>query len=101
MYKRQILDKPSIGCAKSRLCGTHQEPPPKAGSHVPLYDGDEVIGAVVRTRDRVRPVYVSVGHRVDLETAIQYVLGCCKGYRLPETTRCAHRAASQAQPRSG
>lgn len=96
-----ILDKPSIGCAKSRLCGTHQEPPPEAGSYVPLCDGDEVIGAVVRTRDGVSPVYVSVGHRVDLETAIEYLLGCCKGYRLPETTRYAHRAASQAEPSSG
>jgi deoxyribonuclease V len=93
-----ILDKPSIGCAKSRLCGTHAEPAAEAGSHVPLYDGDEVIGAVVRTRDRVSPVYVSVGHRVDLQTAIDYVLGCCRGYRLPETTRHAHRLASQGKP---
>lgn len=92
-----ILDRPSIGCAKSRLCGTHHEPAPEAGSYVHLYDGDEIIGAVVRTRDRVSPVYVSVGHRIDLETAIKYVMGCCKGYRLPETTRYAHRAASGEQ----
>lgn len=92
-----ILDKPSIGCAKSRLCGTHHEPAPEAGSYVHLYDGDEIIGAVVRTRDRVSPVYVSVGHRIDLETAIEYVIRCCKGYRLPETTRYAHRAASGEQ----
>lgn len=89
-----ILDKPSIGCAKSRLCGTHHEPAAEAGSYVHLYDGDDVIGAVLRTRDNVSPVYVSVGHRIDLETAIEYVLGCCKGYRLPETTRYAHRVAS-------
>jgi deoxyribonuclease V len=93
-----ILDKPSIGCAKSRLCGTHGEPAPEAGAHVPLCDGDEVIGAVVRTRDRVSPVYVSIGHRLDLETAIGYVLGCCKGDRLPETTRHAHRLASAGKP---
>jgi deoxyribonuclease V len=89
-----ILDKPSIGCAKSRLCGTHQEPGPEAGSYVHLYDGEEVIGAVLRTRNNVSPVYVSVGHRMDLETAINLVMGCCQGYRLPETTRYAHRAAS-------
>jgi deoxyribonuclease V len=92
-----ILDKPSVGCAKSRLCGTHHEPAPEAGSHVCLYDDEDIIGAVLRTRDNVSPVYVSVGHRTDLETAIQYVLGCCKGYRLPETTRYAHRAASGEQ----
>ena len=92
-----ILDKPSIGCAKSRLCGTHHEPAPQAGSYAHLYDGEDVVGAVLRTRDKVSPVYVSVGHRTDLETAIQYVLGCCKGYRLPETTRYAHRAASGQQ----
>lgn len=96
-----ILDKPSIGCAKSRLCGTHHEPASEAGSHVFLYDGEEVIGAVLRTRDGVSPVYVSVGHRIDLETAIAYVIGCCKGYRLPEPTRCAHRAAGGEQLRSG
>ncbi len=92
-----ILDKPSIGCAKSRLCGTHHEPAPDAGSYVHLYDGEEIIGAVVRTRSHVSPVYVSVGHRIDLETAIRYVMACCKGYRLPETTRYAHRAASGEQ----
>ncbi|MDH4208954.1 MAG: deoxyribonuclease V [Anaerolineae bacterium] len=96
-----ILDKPSIGCAKSRLCGTHHEPAAEAGSYVLLYDGDEVIGAVLRTRDAVRPVYVSIGHRLDLETAVAYVIGCCRGYRLPEPTRRAHRAASGERPRSG
>jgi deoxyribonuclease V len=88
-----ILDKPSIGCAKSRLWGTHHEPAPEKGSYVHLYDGDEIVGAVLRTRDNVSPVYVSVGHRIDLETAIRFVLGCCKGYRLPETTRYAHKVA--------
>jgi deoxyribonuclease V len=96
-----ILGKPSIGCAKSRLCGTHHEPAKGAGSYVFLYDGDEVIGAVLRTRDNVSPVYVSIGHRIDLETAVQYVLGCCKGYRLPEPTRYAHRAAGGEQLCSG
>jgi deoxyribonuclease V len=92
-----ILDKPSIGCAKSRLCGTHHEPGAEAGSYVHLYDGEEVIGAVVRTRSNVSAVYISVGHRIELETAIEYVLACCKGYRLPEPIRWAHRAASGGQ----
>jgi deoxyribonuclease V len=92
-----ILDKPSIGCAKSRLWGKHHEPATQAGSYVHLYDGEEVIGAVLRTRNNVSPVYVSIGHRMNLETAIEYVLGCCAGYRLPEPTRYAHRAASGEQ----
>lgn len=96
-----ILDKPSIGCAKSRLCGTHHEPAAESGSHAYLYDGDETIGVVLRTRTNVSPVFVSVGHRMDLETAMEYVMGCCTRYRLPETTRYAHRAASGEQADSG
>jgi deoxyribonuclease V len=88
-----LLDMPAVGCAKSRLCGTHGEPDEQKGSWTPLMDGDEVIGAVVRTRDRVQPVFVSVGHRVDLETAVSLVLGCATRYRLPEPTRWAHRVA--------
>jgi deoxyribonuclease V len=88
-----IIDRPSIGCAKSRLCGSHHEPGPERGSYARLYDGDEVIGAVVRTRTNVNPLYVSIGHRVNLPTAIEYVLSCCTKYRLPETTRYAHRVA--------
>ena len=89
-----IIDRPSIGCAKSRLWGTHREPGPQVGSRTHLYDRSEIIGAVVRTKDGVRPLYVSIGHKVDLETAINYVLSCCRGYRLPETTRYAHRVAA-------
>lgn len=88
-----IIDRPSIGCAKSRLCGSHHEPGPERGSYTNLYDGDEIIGAVVRTKTGVNPLYVSIGHKVDLPTAIEYVLGCCTNYRLPETTRYAHRVA--------
>jgi deoxyribonuclease V len=88
-----ILDLPSVGCAKSRLCGEYSEPGPEKGSWTRLCDEDEIIGAVVRTRDNVRPVFVSVGHRVDLETAVSLVLGCAPTYRLPETTRSAHRVA--------
>ncbi len=88
-----ILDRPSIGCAKSRLIGSHQEPGQAVGDWAPLYDEGEIIGAVVRTRKKVKPVFVSIGHRVDLPTAIELVLRCTTSYRLPETTRYAHRVA--------
>lgn len=88
-----MLDLPAVGCAKSRLRGTHQEPGPWKGNWTPLMDGDGVIGAVVRTRDQVRPVFVSVGHRMDLESAVSLVLGCAARYRLPEPLRWAHRVA--------
>lgn len=93
-----ILDKPTVGCAKSRLYGRHREPGKKAGSIEYLYDRDEIIGAAVRTRDNVKYVYVSVGHKVSLETAIKLVLECCRGYRLPEPTRQAHLIAGGARP---
>lgn len=88
-----ILDVPSIGCAKSRLWGSHHEPSNEAGSYAHLYDGEEIIGAVVRTRTGVNPVYVSIGHKIDLPTAIQFILSCCRRYRLPEPIRFAHRVA--------
>ena len=84
------LELPTIGCAKSRLCGTHREVGPKRGEAVPLLlEGGEV-GRVVRTRDRIRPLYVSPGHRIAIERAVQIVLACGAGYRLPEPTRQAH-----------
>jgi deoxyribonuclease V len=90
------LDVPAVGCAKSRLCGEHDDPPPDAGAWVPLRDGPETIGAVVRTRHGAAPVYVSVGHKVDLPAAIRVVLVTVRGYRLPEPCRLAHRAASES-----
>lgn len=89
-----LTDIPSIGVAKSRLCGEQGAPGRAKGSWTPLRDGAEVIGAILRTRTGVRPLYVSVGHRVSLETAIDIVLRCTTQYRLPETTRAAHRLAS-------
>lgn len=89
-----ITGLPSIGVAKSRLIGTHGPLPEAKGAWVPLRDGEETIGAVLRTRDRVAPLYVSIGHRVSLPTAIHWVLACTTRYRLPETTRQAHRLAS-------
>jgi deoxyribonuclease V len=90
-----LLDHPTVGCAKSRLCGEADEPGEERGSYTWLLDEGEVIGAVLRTRTRVRPVYVSVGHRIRLERAIDLILRSGRGYRLPEPTRWAHRAASQ------
>ncbi len=89
-----LVDIPSIGVAKTRLCGIHEEPPNQRGAWTPLWLDGEIIGAVVRTRPGVKPLYVSPGHRIDLETAIACVMGCCTRYRLPETTRHAHRLAS-------
>jgi deoxyribonuclease V len=88
-----LLDWPSVGCAKSRLTGTYVEPGDERGDWSPLLEGEERIGAVLRTRSGVRPVYVSIGHKVDLDTAIRYVLASAPKYRLPETTRYAHRVA--------
>jgi len=88
-----FLNTPTIGCAKSRLCGNHEVPDDKQGSYAELVDSGEVIGVALRTRAGVKPVYVSIGHKVDLQTAIHWVLECCRGYRLPEPTRFAHLAA--------
>lgn len=84
------LDLPSIGCAKRVLVGEHREPGPRRGAHVRLRADGETIGEALRTRDGVRPVYVSVGHRVSLVTARRSVLRLARGFRLPETTRRAH-----------
>ena len=89
-----LLDVRSIGCAKSRLTGTYEEPVEGKGAYTLLYDGDEVIGAVLRTRTRVRPVYVSIGNKMLLPASIDLVLGSCTRYRLPEPTRWAHHFAS-------
>jgi len=89
-----LLDLPTIGVAKTRLLGSYQEPPAWRGSWSPLRDKEEIIGAVLRTRERVKPLFISAGHRISLETAIDYVMRCTTRYRLPETTRQAHRLAS-------
>jgi len=86
---------PTIGVAKSRLIGSHADVPENKGDWTPLMDGEERIGAVLRTRVGVRPLFVSTGHRVSLETAIGYTLACLTRYRLPETTRWADRLAGQ------
>lgn len=87
------LDVPTIGCAKSRLIGEHAAPGKEAGSYTELSDNGEVIGAALRTRSGVKPVFVSIGHRISLPSAIDWVMACCRGYRIPEPTRLAHQAA--------
>lgn len=90
------VERPTIGCAKSRLCGHHRDLAPMRGATAPLIDDDEEIGAVVRTRTNVRPVYVSVGHLTDLHDAVRVILSCTSRYRLPEPLRMAHAMAKTA-----
>src|SRR6266851_1760491 len=85
------LDLPTIGCAKSILTGHHAPLSEAAGAWVPLRDDGETIGAVVRTRVHVKPMIISPGHLISLETSLRYVLACCRGYRLPEPTRQADK----------
>lgn len=89
-----LTDIPSIGAAKSRLIGRYADPGPDKGNWSALTDQGETIGAVLRTRSHISPMFISVGHRVCLDSAIRLVLDCCTRYRLPETTRQAHRLAS-------
>jgi deoxyribonuclease V len=90
-----FFDEPTVGCAKSRLTGAFDEPGLEKGSYADLKDGDEVIGAVVRTRTNVKPVFVSVGHKCLLKDAVNIILACALKYRLPEPTRLAHQLVSK------
>ena len=89
-----LLDTPTVGVAKSRLLGEFTMPPDQRGAWSPLLDRGELVGAAVRTRQAVRPVFVSPGHRVDVATAVRLTLACTASYRLPEPSRTAHRLAS-------
>ena len=88
-----LVDTPTIGCAKSRLMGRYTEPGAEKGDWEYLYGDDTVIGAVVRTRRSVKPLFVSIGHGIALHSAVFYVLGCCRKYRITEPVRLAHRLA--------
>ena len=93
-----LLDIPTVGCAKSRLIGTHDEPGPAKGDSVAAFrQGRSLIGRVLRTRDSVKPLYVSIGHKADIESACHLVLDCTIRYRLPEPTRLADRLVASAK----
>ncbi len=85
-----FLNRPTIGCAKSRLIGTYDQPAPQKGSHTPLVDAGQTVGAVVRTRTGVKPLFVSPGHLCTLDSAVQWTLRLTGRYRLPEPARLAH-----------
>ena len=87
----------AIGCAKTKLIGTYGEVGPSRGDFTDLYHHDEVIGAVVRTREKVRPVFVSPGHRISLKRSVEIVLSCSRGYRLPEPVRQAHLLSTKCR----
>lgn len=89
-----LVNLPAIGVAKSRLVGEHADIPDQRGAWQSLLDKGETIGAVLRTRSGTKPLYISAGHRISLPTAIAYVMQCTTKYRLPETTRFAHKLAS-------
>ncbi|HEY8503318.1 MAG TPA: deoxyribonuclease V [Gemmataceae bacterium] len=95
------LEVPTVGCGKSKLCGTYKEPAEHAGATSPLTHRGETIGAVLRTRARVKPVFVSPGHKITLEDAVRVVLAACRGLRLPETTRLAHNRVNELRARGG
>lgn len=86
-----LIDRPTVGVAKSRLTGTHDEVPTEPGAEVPLVYKGERIGTVLRSKERSNPLYVSPGHLIDFSSATALVLACLRGYRLPEPTRLAHR----------
>ena len=91
-----LVDKPAIGCAKSKLIGNYREPPVEAGSVSALTSDDgERIGDVVRTKTGVKPMFISPGHRISFDTATQFAMQCTRGYRIPEPTRQAHILVSQ------
>jgi deoxyribonuclease V len=85
-----LVDRPTIGCAKSLLVGEYEEPKDEAGSFSYLYDSGEIIGVALRTRDSFQPVFVSVGHKITLDESIEIVMKTVRGYRIPEPTRQAH-----------
>jgi deoxyribonuclease V len=91
-----VTNTATIGCAKSRLCGKFDPPPSNKGAFSDLLEKDEIIGAVVRTRNNIKPLFISIGHNIDLPTSIYWVLECCRGYRLPEPCRIAHITAKNS-----
>jgi deoxyribonuclease V len=91
-----FLDKPTVGCGKTRLCGRFDLLPEDKGAMAPLVDGGETIGMAVRTRTRMNPMFISPGHRADLDSAVALVMRTTEKYRLPEPIRLAHKAGAEA-----
>jgi deoxyribonuclease V len=96
-----VYDLPSIGCAKTRLCGQAPEPENKKGAYTLLFDGDETVGAKLRTRENTKPMFISIGHKISLQTAIRIVAACLAGYRLPQPTRLAHLETQKLRLQNG
>ncbi len=95
-----LLGVPTVGCAKSVLTGRYDALGELAGSRVYLMEGEDVVGAAVRTRSNVKPVFVSPGHLIDIDSSVNLVFACLRSYRLPETSRWAHRLANEFRMRS-
>jgi deoxyribonuclease V len=95
-----ILNQPAIGCAKSVLVGRYDDPANETGAWTPLIDGNEIIGAALRTRRNTRPVFISVGHRIDLETAVEFATACTDGFRIPGPTRTADHYVGELKRQS-
>jgi len=93
-----FFDKPTIGCAKSRLIGEYDEPKKEKGNYTPLIYKGQQVGSVVRTRTNVKPLFISVGNKCTLDDAVKITLACAKKYRLPEPTRLAHQAVTILKP---
>ena len=92
-----ILDKPTIGCAKSRLVGEYEEPDDQKGACSPLIYNGKTVGIVLRTKDKVRPVFVSPGHRIDLQSSLEIILKCTGKYRIPDPLRRADILSKEAK----
>jgi len=92
-----VTDTPAIGCAKSLLTGKFETLPEAAGSESLIFDGEEVIGAALRTKNKVNPVFISPGHRIDLQQSLEIIKRCVAGYRIPEPTRKAHLLVNQVR----
>jgi deoxyribonuclease V len=95
------LNLPTVGCAKSRLCGEHPEPGCKRGDMAPLLVGGARAGVVLTTRDGVKPLYISPGHLTDIDSAARLTLACCARYRMPEPTRLAHHLTNRVRREAG
>jgi deoxyribonuclease V len=95
-----LLDKPAIGCAKSRLIGEYKEPGRLRGSFSDLKEKGCIIGKVLRSRDNVKPIFVSIGHRLNVDSATGIILNCCRKYRIPEPIRWAHKLANEIRLKS-